>query len=327
MIYFEYTPDSYLNLLKAYAKKFNTELVNNSIVIPEAIGKGDLHYVKTFDGAEAVISDYILTEILLLRRLPSGATNFLIVINSNDKMRLNMSNDEKKSFTLENSPFAFLGTSLTEYTAMVPAHTLIRSIIISLPSHWVAGLLSEEDENALLNKYLEFAFSHKQFLPLDEKMKLLLSEVLDLERRDPLFQVKMNTGITNIISQFLQSLGQIIHEQKMIDSTVLPPDDIERLQKVERLIIQSLDSDEAPDIDQLAKEVSMSASTLQRKFKKLYNQGIYEYYQNYRLEEARRMLLVKQLPVQEVAYTLGFKDPGHFSRSYKKKFGFSPSQT
>ncbi|MBA4444961.1 helix-turn-helix transcriptional regulator, partial [Cylindrospermopsis raciborskii CS-506_C] len=157
--------------------------------------------------------------------------------------------------------------------------------------------------------------------------KLLFTEVLDLEKKDPLFQIKMNAGITNLISQFLMTLGQIINEQKVIDSATLPQDDIERLQKVERLIIQSLDSDDAPDIDQLAKEVAMSASTLQRKFKKLYNQGIYEYYQNYRLEEARRMLLVKQVPVQEVAYTLGFKDPGHFSRSYKKKFGFTPSQT
>lgn len=327
MIYFEYTPDSYLNLLKAYARKFNTELVNNSIIIPEANGKGDLHYVQTFDGAEAIISDYVINEILLLRRLPSDKTNYIIVLNSNDKMRLNISNDEKKSYAHENSPFAFLGTSLTEYAAMVPADTYIRNIIISLPSHWVAGLLSEENENALLNKYLEFTFTHKQFLPLDEKLKLLFTEVLDLEKTDPLFQIKVNAGITNLISQFLMTLGQIINEQKLIDTTTLPEDDIERLQKVERLIIQSLDSDDAPDIDQLAKEVAMSASTLQRKFKKLYNQGIYEYYQNYRLEEARRMLLVKQVPVQEVAYTLGFKDPGHFSRSYKKKFGFTPSQT
>jgi AraC-like DNA-binding protein len=327
MIYFEYTPHAYVQLLKAYAEKFSTELINNRIIIPEAAGKGDIQYVKTFDGAEAIISDYILKELLLLRRLPSDKTNYILIINSNDKMRLNVSNNQNKSYAHENSPFALLGTSLIEYSAMIPAETYVRNIIISLPSHWVADLLSDGDENALLNKYLAFRLTHQQFLPLDEKLKTLLVEVLDMERSDPLFQIKINAAIPNVISQFFISLGKNIQEQQVMEKASLPPDDIERLQQVERMIIQSLDTDEGPEVDILAKKVAMSASTLQRKFKRLYNQGIYEYYYNYRLEEARRMLLVKEVPVQEVAYTLGFKDAAHFSRSYKKKFGFSPSQT
>lgn len=328
MLYFEYKPESYLELLHSYARVLNTNVIDNRIVIPEVLGKGDINYIKLFDGSEAVISDYILNELLLIRRMPTRQTNYVLIIDGNDRMRFSISNVfDKKNYAHENGSYALLSTSLLEYSAMVPDKTFLRNIIISLPSHWVAGQLKAENENTVLNQYLTLRSQQKQFIPLDETFKQLLSNILDVERADPLYEIKINSGITNIIAYFFITLQQLFEGQKKIASSLLPPEEIERLNEVEKLIIQSLNKDDAPEIEELAKAASMSTSTLQRKFKRFYNQGIYEYYYNYRLEEARRLLLVKEMTVQDVAYTLGFKDPAHFTRSYKKKFGFTPSQT
>jgi AraC-like DNA-binding protein len=59
----------------------------------------------------------------------------------------------------------------------------------------------------------------------------------------------------------------------------------------------------------------------------MFNYGIYEYYQNFRLQEARKLLMVEQMNAKDVAYKLGFKDPSHFTRAYKKRFGFTPGKT
>ena len=48
-----------------------------------------------------------------------------------------------------------------------------------------------------------------------------------------------------------------------------------------------------------------------------------------RLEQARRDLadpLLKHLQITAIGYDVGFKDPAHFSRAFKAKFGITPSQ-
>ena len=43
------------------------------------------------------------------------------------------------------------------------------------------------------------------------------------------------------------------------------------------------------------------------------------------IAEAQAVLLRSPVPIQEVASQLGFKEPGHFSRFFKKHTGMSPS--
>lgn len=44
------------------------------------------------------------------------------------------------------------------------------------------------------------------------------------------------------------------------------------------------------------------------------------------LAEARAMLSRSRTPTKEIAYQLGFKEPGHFSRFFKKHTGMTPSE-
>jgi AraC family transcriptional activator of pobA len=43
------------------------------------------------------------------------------------------------------------------------------------------------------------------------------------------------------------------------------------------------------------------------------------------LLEAKRKLIYTQYPLDQIAYTLGFKDPAYFSRFFKKLEGVAPS--
>lgn len=44
-----------------------------------------------------------------------------------------------------------------------------------------------------------------------------------------------------------------------------------------------------------------------------------------RLSKARQMLQSSQMSVADVAYSLGFENPTHFSRIFKQQYGISPS--
>ena len=73
----------------------------------------------------------------------------------------------------------------------------------------------------------------------------------------------------------------------------------------------------------LARLLGVSLRTLQRYFRAKYDCTVSDWLRALRLEFARA-----QLPtcasIKEVAFDLGYKQPSHFTRDFKQRFGVSP---
>lgn len=82
--------------------------------------------------------------------------------------------------------------------------------------------------------------------------------------------------------------------------------------------------DKPVHLSELASRFSYSASTLKTVFKEETGYSIIAYYNKLRLDTAKRLLLEKNHSVSEIAYTLGFHTPSHFSSFFKKMSGLSP---
>ena len=70
----------------------------------------------------------------------------------------------------------------------------------------------------------------------------------------------------------------------------------------------------------------MSSCQFSRKFKAYYGVTFQEFVLQQRVNEARRLLLNPNMGITDVAYTVGFTDGAHFSRTYKRFTGESPSE-
>ncbi|MCQ2189339.1 MAG: response regulator [Paludibacteraceae bacterium] len=79
-------------------------------------------------------------------------------------------------------------------------------------------------------------------------------------------------------------------------------------------------------IEDLAKLLSTSKSTLQRRIKSITDQTPIELLNEYRVKKADSLLRNQDLPIKEVAYMTGFSDQFYFSRKYKEYFGYAPSK-
>jgi AraC-like DNA-binding protein len=98
-----------------------------------------------------------------------------------------------------------------------------------------------------------------------------------------------------------------------------------KVTEVAQLLIQNMNQNIS--IRKLAQHVGLSETTLKRSFKRIYGVSIFTFFQNYRMEQARQMLLAKHLNVAEVAYALGYSAPEHFSRAFRIHFGIPPKAT
>ena len=80
------------------------------------------------------------------------------------------------------------------------------------------------------------------------------------------------------------------------------------------------------NVEDLAKELGTSKSTLIRRLKPMSNLTPIELIGIYRLEKADEMLRTMNVPIKEVAFKTGFSSQYYFSRKYKEHFGYPPSQ-
>lgn len=77
-------------------------------------------------------------------------------------------------------------------------------------------------------------------------------------------------------------------------------------------------------ISKLCEMLSINRATLYRLFRSTLFCAPNEYLLNYRLEQAKKLLKLG-FSVKNTAVSCGFADPFYFSRAFKKRVGFSPS--
>ena len=77
-------------------------------------------------------------------------------------------------------------------------------------------------------------------------------------------------------------------------------------------------------LDELAYLSGRSLSSFKREFQDIYGAPPARWIREKRLSKAHEMLRSSSLSVADVAYSLGFENPTHFSRIFKQQYGASP---
>jgi len=84
------------------------------------------------------------------------------------------------------------------------------------------------------------------------------------------------------------------------------------------------DFDRPLRIDSIAKDLGMSSSGFHHHFKAITDMSPHQYQKQLRLQEARRLMFGEHLDAASAGFKVGYDDPSHFSRDYKRHFGQSP---
>ncbi|QHT58820.1 helix-turn-helix domain-containing protein [Paenibacillus lycopersici] len=97
------------------------------------------------------------------------------------------------------------------------------------------------------------------------------------------------------------------------------------VQAVERSI-GLLRQSPSPDftLAQLSETASLSPRRYSRIFRRLTGQSPIDYQNGLRIEQAKRLLATTDAAVHRIAHDIGFRDPFHFSRSFKRHTGVPP---
>ena len=82
--------------------------------------------------------------------------------------------------------------------------------------------------------------------------------------------------------------------------------------------------DQPVRMEDLASDLGMSASTFYQRFRDVTGMTPLQFQKEVRLQEARRLLIAGDVDAATAGYRVGYNDPSHFSRDYKRQFGAPP---
>jgi AraC-like DNA-binding protein len=84
------------------------------------------------------------------------------------------------------------------------------------------------------------------------------------------------------------------------------------------------DFDQPLCIEDMARELGMSVSGFHHHFRAITAMSPLQFQKQLRLQEARRILLGEDLDAASAGYRVGYGNPSHFTREYKRLFGAPP---
>lgn len=75
----------------------------------------------------------------------------------------------------------------------------------------------------------------------------------------------------------------------------------------------------------MAQQVGTNEFTLKKGFKEVFGTTVFGFWNDVKMQEAKKILVEHSFTVAEVSEKIGYKNPQHFSTAFKKYFGASPN--
>ncbi|WP_413999294.1 helix-turn-helix domain-containing protein [Flavobacterium sp. W1B] len=97
------------------------------------------------------------------------------------------------------------------------------------------------------------------------------------------------------------------------------------VQQLYDYILQHLD-EPLPPLKTLSKLFSTNEYKLKDGFRHFFRTSIYQFYNEERLKRSHLMVKESNIPLKNIAHMNGFADYSNFSKSFKRRFGYSPNE-
>jgi AraC family transcriptional regulator, transcriptional activator of the genes for pyochelin and ferripyochelin receptors len=121
---------------------------------------------------------------------------------------------------------------------------------------------------------------------------------------------------------FAIQLSHYQNARQSEQSSVLRATDIQRLHQARELLQRQFDT--PPSIAALAQQVGLNRRKLTEGFRQLFGTTPFGCLRDYRLEQARSLLIDSEESVEFVMRQVGYCDRSHFATAFRKKFGVNP---
>lgn len=134
---------------------------------------------------------------------------------------------------------------------------------------------------------------------------------------EQLFKLETLEDMKILITNYLVTVSQYISEKRNKKSRNI-------IEQIKEVIHKRYN--ENITINEIAKEVYLSTTYLCMVFKQETGETVNEYITKVRIERAKELLMDPKNKLYDICYSIGYTEPGYFSKIFKKHTGLSPTE-
>lgn len=312
-----------MSLIEKLAEFTKSKSNDGLFVLPENYGKG---YIKSFNfGPEMnmMINQCEFKEEMTITRAGGNSRKEEITFSFRNLFAQDNKVAEKEDSVVKRSaaiPSVQVSAGDIDIEVFIPAKTKINTIVITVHINLLKSWINDTVENKFLNT---ITLQDKPYL-YDQ---IISNEILEVagkigstaeNKQLGHFYLKMKAE--EMIYHFLSEMSK----RESITSYPLNVADVKAMYNIKDIL--SSDLSNPPDLGDLALLSNMSESKMNKLFKQIFGNSIYNYYQALRMNEAAYLIREEKLSVSETGYRLGFSNLSHFSRIFEKHIGMKPKK-
>lgn len=141
--------------------------------------------------------------------------------------------------------------------------------------------------------------------------------------RENILKIYQQGKIMEFLSLYMDTPNSI-EETESHCPFVIDSIEMKKIREARDIIIEQMI--DPPSLKELSRMVGTNEFKLKVGFKSVFHNTVYGYLAEHRMEQARKLLMVNNARIKEVAAQVGYANPSHFIAAYKRRFGITPKQ-
>jgi AraC family transcriptional regulator, transcriptional activator of the genes for pyochelin and ferripyochelin receptors len=217
------------------------------------------------------------------------------------------------------SVFAYLPN--TRGTTQIIPNNRIEGVSIHFDVHAFYELFSEtpqclKDLYSAYNDSTGKCFYHQS--RINGEILFILKQILRCPYAGEIRRLYLETKSLELVALKLAELGQ----NGNASIPVLTRKDLERTKEAYHILIADLDR--PPSLCSLSRRVGINRNKLNRGFREIYGDTVFNVLRNVRLSKAWSLLNQTDLSLSEIALSVGYNNQANFTTAFRKQFGKTP---
>ncbi|MBO9728225.1 MAG: helix-turn-helix transcriptional regulator [Chitinophaga sp.] len=155
------------------------------------------------------------------------------------------------------------------------------------------------------------------------RMQMVIEEARQCQFQGGLKKLFLQSKTIELLALQCEQVETTFFSSKPV-VTKISASDVEKLYYARDLLLQHMQ--QPLSLEQLSRKAGLNEFKLKSGFKAVFDNTVFGYLSERRLELARELILSSNQPLADIADETGYSSPQHFSNAFRKKFGVSPSK-
>ena len=309
--------------MEKIAQSTGSNVENGILILPETLGKGYMRGIQLGPFMGMMIHQYELAVDVTGRRSAESSGRDVITFSFRNVFLQQNDGSDKRHDTGQTGkllPSVQVSSGDIDLDMFFPAQSKINTIIVNIHVDLLKDLINRKEGNPLLQTIILGTKPYLYEEVISPEIQDAATKIVTADASNELLDFYYKLKAEELIYLFLIELVK----RKDIGNYPFNIADVKKIYAIRDKIIADLTT--PPNIPALAQYSGMSVSKMERLFKQIFGNTIYNYHQKLRISEAAYLIENGSLSVSEVGYQLGFTNLSHFARLFERQMGITPKK-